>query len=71
MPDAWNETLEMRITVEELKAVEFKGDSNKSPGRDGIGLEFFKVLWEDIAGDMKTLFNQMLSNYQSFRNKES
>jgi len=31
VPDAWNETLEMSITAEELKAVIFKGDSNKSP----------------------------------------
>jgi hypothetical protein len=57
VPDAWNETLEMPITAEELKAVVLKGESNKSPGRDGIGLEFFKVLWEDIAGDMRTLLN--------------
>jgi hypothetical protein len=50
----------MPITVEELKAVVFKGDSKKSLARDGIGLEFFKVLWEGIAGDIRTLFNQML-----------
>jgi hypothetical protein len=53
-------TFEMPITAEELKAMLFKGDSKQSPGRDGIRLEFFKVPWEDIAGDMRTLFNQML-----------
>jgi hypothetical protein len=36
VPDAWNETLEMHITAEELKAVVLKGESKKSPGRDGI-----------------------------------
>jgi hypothetical protein len=36
VPDAWREILEMRITAEELKAAVFKGDSKKSPGRDGI-----------------------------------
>ena len=63
-PDAWKETLEMPITAEELKAVVFKGDSKKSPARDGIGLEFFKVLWEYIAGYTRTLFNQMLRDRQ-------
>ena len=47
MPDAWKDTLEMPITAEDLKAAVYKGDSKKSPGRDGVGLEFFKVLWED------------------------
>jgi len=42
----------------------FKGDSKIPPGRDGVGLEFFKVLWEDIAGDMRTLFVQMLRDRQ-------
>ena len=54
----------MHITAEELKAVVLEGDSKKPPGRDGIGLKIFKVLWEDIAGDMKTLFNQMLRDRQ-------
>jgi len=37
-------TLEMPITAAELKAAVFKEDNEKSPGRDGVGLEFFKVL---------------------------
>ena len=42
----------------------FKGDTKKSPSRDGIGLEFLKVLWEDIVGDMRTLFTKMLRDRQ-------
>jgi len=64
VPDAWKEILEMPIKAEELKAAVFKGDSKQSPGRDGIGLEFFKVLWKDIAADMRTLFIQMLRDRQ-------
>jgi len=60
VPDACREILEMPITAEELKAAVFKGDSKKSPGRDGIGLYFFKVLWENIAGVMRALCTQML-----------
>ena len=64
MPDAGREILDMSITVEELKETVLKGDSKKSPGRDSIELEFFKVIWEDIAGDMRTLFTQMLQDNQ-------
>ena len=64
VPDAGREILDMSITVEELKETVFKGDSKKSPGRDSIELEFFKVIWEDIAGDMRTLFTQMLQDNQ-------
>jgi len=63
-PDAWREILEMPITAEELKAAVFKGDRKKSPERDDVGLDFFKVVWEDIAGYMRTLFTQMLRDRQ-------
>jgi len=46
------------------KAAVFKRDSKKSPGRDVIGLEFFKALWEVIAGDMRTFFKQILRDRQ-------
>jgi len=64
VPDAWREILKMPITAEELKIALFKGDSKKYPGKDGIGLEFFEVLWEDIAGDFRTLFIWMLRDRQ-------
>ena len=41
-----------------------KRRQKKSPGREGIGREFFKVLWEDIAGDMRKLFTQTLRDRQ-------
>ena len=54
------ERLEAPITEEELRAAVFKGGSKKSPGKDGIGIEFFKILWEEVAKDMRTLYIQML-----------
>jgi hypothetical protein len=39
-------------------------DSIKSAGRDGIGLEFFTVLWDEVARDMIKLFTQMFSDRQ-------
>jgi hypothetical protein len=71
VPDASMEILEMPITAEELKAAVFKEDSKTSPGREGVGLVFFKLLWEDIAGDMIKLFTQMLRHRQlSERHKQ-
>jgi len=72
VPDAWREILEMPMTAEELKTAVFKGDSKKSPGRDGIGLEFFKVLWEDEQVILEHCLLRFFGtgNYQSVRNKE-
>jgi hypothetical protein len=38
----WKETIDKRITSDELEAAVSRGGGNKAPGRDGIGLEFFK-----------------------------
>ena len=72
VPDAWREILEVSITAEELKAAVFKGDSKKSPHRDGIGLEFFKVLCEDEQVILEHCLLRFFGtgNYQSVRNKE-
>jgi len=56
LSDDCNETIQVPITAEELRAAVFKGDSKKSPCRDGLRLDFFKVLWEDVACNMRTLF---------------
>ena len=56
--------MEIPITTEDLKAVVYKGNINKSPGRDGIALEFYTVLWDQIAGEMGALFNQILHDRQ-------
>lgn len=42
-PLGWRDFLGTPITEEELKAAVKKGAYNKSPGRDGICLEFFKL----------------------------
>ena len=64
MPEEGKNMLEIPITTEELKTAVYKGNIKKSPGRDGIALEFFTVLWDAIAGDMGALFTQMLHDRQ-------
>jgi hypothetical protein len=53
------EFLDTFITAEELKAAVSKGACKKTPGRDGICLEFFRFNWVSIKDDMLALFNQM------------
>jgi hypothetical protein len=43
------EALEAPITEEEQREAVFKGDSKKSPGKDGIRPDFLKILWEELA----------------------
>jgi hypothetical protein len=62
LPGGWRDTLEAPFTVEELQAAVFKWKSKKSPGRNGIGLEFFKAVWEEVTGDMRLQFNKMFGD---------
>ena len=49
LSDEHRETLEAPITEEEQREAVFKGDSKKSPGKDGIRPDFLKILWEELA----------------------
>ena len=42
------EKLDSPITIEELKTALFQMQSKKSPGLDGIPVEFYQEYWEDI-----------------------
>ena len=70
LSDDCGETLEVLITAEELRAAAFKGDSKKSPGKEGIGLEFFKLFWEDVERDLRTLFTQMFRDHTLIEKQE-
>ena len=36
-----------------------KGERNKAPGKDGIGLEFYTTSWKIIKEDIVEILNQM------------
>ena len=38
--------------------------NNKSPGQDGICVEFYKVYWNDVKNDVLEVFVHGLSNKQ-------
>ena len=44
---------EGEISLEELKAVLDSFQNNKSPGNDGIPIEFYKVCWDLISDSFR------------------
>jgi hypothetical protein len=53
----YKEQLEKPITEDELFAAIRKGSTNKAPGVDGLGIEFYKMNWEIIGSDLLELMN--------------
>jgi hypothetical protein len=58
LSEDWRDTLDRPLTSEELKAAINKGDENKAPGSDGIGLGLFKATWDALKDDWLDLFSQ-------------
>ncbi|GAU35673.1 hypothetical protein TSUD_162450 [Trifolium subterraneum] len=50
------------FSVDEVKAVVWDCDSNKSPGPDGINLGFFKDFWAELQGDVMRFFFEFHRN---------
>jgi hypothetical protein len=59
----------MPVTSEEPQSAVNKGERNKAPGRDCVGLELFKETWGDLKGDMLEIFTQTSSEENSRNNR--
>ena len=59
-----NQKLTQQITLAELKHAIFQMENTKSPGIDGLPVEFYKTQFELIKHDLLNLFNSIL-----FRNE--
>jgi len=59
----------MSVTSQELQSSVNKGEGNKAPGRDGVGLELFKETSGDLKGDMLEIFTQTSSEENSRNNR--
>ena len=57
-----NTSLTCPISKEELMKAIYAGKPHKSPGIDGICLEFYKIAWEVIKNEMLQIMNMMLQN---------
>ena len=55
-----NKKLTQQITFAELKTAIFQLENGKSPGIDGIPIEFYKSCYEYIKNDLLQLYNSVL-----------
>lgn len=53
------ELLEQPNETEEIWNMVLAGQNHRAPGSDGTGLEFYKVNWKIIKGDVNIVMNQM------------
>lgn len=57
IPEDKYNNLEKEITEEEVKVALFQMNKNKSPGLDGLTVEFYQTFWETIGPDILEVFN--------------
>ena len=53
LPEEQKQLCEGEMSLEELKAVLDSFQNNKSPGNDGIPIEFYKVCWDLISDSFR------------------
>ena len=53
---------EGKITLQECKEAILGMKDNKSPGLDGICIEFYKEFWDDIGNALVDAFNESYDN---------
>jgi hypothetical protein len=63
IPDAANLALEEPITLGELHHVIKTGKPHKSPGYDGISLEFFKKFFKEPTSELPTLWSYVYLHF--------
>ena len=58
-PTAYEDSAENPFDPMEICNAIQTGGRNRAPGRDGIGIEFYKANWEIIRDDLCTIFNNI------------
>jgi hypothetical protein len=59
LSEEWRKTLDGPLTSDELRTAIIKGNTKKTPGRDGIGLSLFQATWNTLKDDWIDLFSQI------------
>jgi hypothetical protein len=60
LPNDVNISLLAPITIQEIQQAVMQGAKNKSPGIDGIPLEFYTTYWAIIKSDLVKIYNRIL-----------
>ena len=58
-PDSVNE---MQFSMSEIAQAAFSLNNDKTPGKDGIGIDFYKVFWKDISYCYKEMIDACFKN---------
>ncbi|GBG87840.1 hypothetical protein CBR_g45996 [Chara braunii] len=61
VPEEGKHWMDRPITVEELKGTVKAMARGKASGDDGLPIEFFACCWQDLAEDLVTMFNEILT----------
>ena len=60
IPDDIHSNLDCEITVNEVRTAIFQMNKNKSPGQDGLTVEFYQTFWDFISLDLIDVYNDCL-----------
>ena len=62
IPDSILKDLERQISEEEIKNALFQMNKNKSPGIDGLTVEFYQAFWHILGEDILEVYNECFTN---------
>ena len=65
------ENLNQPIYIDEIRQAVITGKSQKAPGSDRLGRDFYKVHWTTIKDDLNCVLNQMYWNKAITPNKNT
>ena len=68
MKNEQNEYLTKLIIKNELNQAIYQMQNDKSPGIDGIPVEFYKTFYETLENDLIQLYNNILFSKKSITN---
>ena len=68
MKNEQNEYLTKLIIKNELNQARYQMQNDKSPGIDGIPVEFYKTFYETLENDLIQLYNNILFSKKSITN---
>ena len=62
--------LELPITQDELHSTSKNTDTNKSPGIDGLPIEFFQTFWQEVKTELEQISNLIYIQQQNLNTSQ-
>jgi mannosylglycoprotein endo-beta-mannosidase len=64
IPEEIQSNLDCEITADEVRKAIFQMNKNKSPGQDGLTVEFYQTYWDVISTDLIDVIMIVLTKVQ-------